>query len=82
LDVQRPARLCHSKHQTARTIFVFRIILYDFAIRNRIPHFANTDATQDALIGRMLRELELGLSDFLANLLDHGLLDPPALPAC
>ena len=61
---------CEPEYQTTRSILVFRVVLYDFAVSYRFPNLLNIDSAQNALVDRMPRELKLTLCYFVANFMD------------
>ena len=71
MHVQWPTFLRQAKNQTARTILIVRIIFNNFAAFYGFTHFLNADATQNALVNRVFRELELAVHNLEANLIYH-----------
>jgi len=70
MDVHRLSGPSEPKYQTARSILIFRVVLYDFAVFYRFSDLPDIDSAQNTLIYRMPRELKLTLCYFVANLMN------------
>jgi hypothetical protein len=70
--MKRPSPACQSKYQTTWSIFVQRIIFYDFSAINCLPYFRNPDFPQDRLVGRVFGKLKFVLPEFYPDFLNHA----------
>ena len=70
MDVHRPSGPCEPEYQTARSIFVFRVVLYKLAVFYRFTDLLDIDSAQNTLIDRMPGELKLTLGDLVTNFMD------------
>ncbi len=64
MNVQRPTRRSVSEKQATGTILVIWIVFYEFTFCNNLPQLLNCYTPQNALVGGVLRKLELSFFDF------------------
>ena len=69
--MQWPRLFSKAENQTARAVFVVRIIFDDLAILYCLDQFVNANATYNALIDSVFREFKQPKCKFRTNLLDH-----------
>ena len=60
-----------SQDQTTGSVFILRVIFNHFSVSKDFPDFLHADTTNDALVSRMFRELELVSLNFPSYLVDH-----------
>ena len=72
MDVQRLSRPREPEDEATRALFVIRVVLDQFALRDGVANILHADPPNDALIGRMLRKLELSISDLCLQRGKHG----------
>jgi len=72
LYVQGPPGLSSTENQTARPVFVVRVILDQFSMLDRIADLSDADAPQDGLIERVARELEFVPCELLPYFINQG----------
>ena len=70
MDVHRRPGPCEPKYQTARSILVFRVVLYNLARLLSLHGLLDIDSAENTLVDRMPGELKLTLCDLVANLMD------------
>ena len=70
MNVQRFSGPCKTQYQTARSILVFRVVLYDLTDFHGFTDLLYIDPAQNTLVDRMPGELKLTLGDLIANLMD------------
>lgn len=58
--------------KTARAVLVVRVVFDDFSIGDGFSQLLDADASDDALIDRMLRKLELIVGDLSLYFGDRG----------
>jgi hypothetical protein len=61
-----------SVDQTAWTVLVVRVVFNDFSVEDGLSQLKHADASDDALIDRMLRKLETVCGDLFTNLAYRG----------
>ena len=61
---------CEPEYQTARSILVFRVVLYNLAVAYHFTDLLDIDSAENTLVDRMPGELKLTLCDLVANLMD------------
>ena len=71
LNVQWSATDRESQDEAAWAVLVLWIVFDDMAVLKRLADLAHTDSSDDALINRMLGELELSFSDLGSKFCDH-----------
>lgn len=73
LNMQRSAVICETQDQTARTVFVFWVVLNHFAlVLYGLLDFYYTDVTDDALVDGMFGKLILPLNDLLPDSIKYS----------
>jgi hypothetical protein len=66
-----PASVCEAEYQTVRSIPVLWIVFNDLAALECFTNLSYADLPDNALINRMLRELELPSCNLGPKLYDH-----------
>lgn len=83
MDVQRLSGPCEPEYQTARSILVVRVVLYNLAVFYRFTDLLDIDSAENTLVDRMPGELKPTLCDLVANLMDSchaGIISPGPAP--
>jgi hypothetical protein len=95
MNVHRLSGPSKPEYQTARSILVFRVVLYNLAGFHCLTDLLDIDSAQNTLVDRMPGELKLTLCNLVAYLMDsyhagiiysvgdqRGLLQKLQLPHC